>query len=197
MTIHDPSASGGCATASAALRAALGHPIESFALPQGAGYASLAKLGATSAQLAAIGKDTTCPNPIRFAAFEGWIGQVGENELGKVDDATAAAIASVQAEAIRTAEVGDLWSLPPSVTASHVARHLIVLGRRILPQLKPLLDDPRELPYLGSETSAIASLRKYRVSDLVAAIVTTITGIAYQDDPAQASRDQQIAGLRK
>jgi hypothetical protein len=78
-----------------------------------------------------------------------------------------------------------------------VSRHLIVLGRRILARLKPLLDDPRELPYIGSETSAIASLRKYRVNDLAAAIIAVIAGVAYQDAPAPSARDLQIAELRK
>jgi hypothetical protein len=193
---HDPPAAGGCAGASLALRTALAHPIDSYALPQGAGHAALAKAGATADQLVAIGRDSSCPNPIRFAAFEGWIGVVGENALGKLDDPTAAEMAKVQAVAIRSAEEGGLWSLPPDVTASHVARHLIVLGRRVVPQLRPLLDDTRELPYLGSETASIASLRKYRVSDLAAAIIATIVGVPYQDAATPAARDTQIAALR-
>lgn len=197
MTTHDPSATSGCASAFPALRTVLGQPIESYALPQGAGHVALTKAGATPDQLVAIGKDATCPNAVRFAAFEGWIGLVGENELGKVDDATADAMASVQAEAIRTADEGSPWSLPSAVTSSHLSRHLIVLGRRVLPKLKPLLDDTRELPYAGSETAAIASLRKYRVNDLAAAIIATIIGVPYQDDPTLAARDLQIAELRK
>jgi hypothetical protein len=197
MTTHDPSTAGGCASASPALRTALSQPIESYGLPQDAGHQALAKIGATPGPLLAIGKDATCPNAIRFAAFEGWIGLVGESELGKVDDATAAAIASVQAEAIRTADDGSPWSLPSAVTASHLSRHLIVLGRRVVPKLKPLLDDTRELPYTGSETAAIASLRKVRVNDLAAAIIATIVGVPYQDAPGPAARDPQIAELRK
>ena len=152
MTAQDTSTTtGGCAGASPALLAALHQPIASLILPDGAGRQALTRLAVKPETLHAIGLDASCPNQVRFAAFEGWIALAGEAMLGSVDDATAAAMAAVQAEAIRTAEDAGLWGLPPDVTSSEVSRHLIVLGRRVLPRLRPLLDDTREAPYTGGE----------------------------------------------
>ncbi len=196
MTTQD-AAAGGCASADPALRATLtDQSIASFVLPQGAGRQALVKLAVKPDTLMAVGMDPTCPNRVRFAAFEGWIAVAGEAALGKVDDATAAAMASVQAEAIRTAEDASLWGLPPDVTASEVSRHLVVLGRRVLPHLRPLLDDARELPIAGSETSAIAALHQYRVSDLAAGLIAVIVGTPYQNGKTPAERDAQLAILR-
>jgi len=181
---------------SPALHAALAHPIDSYGLPGGEGRAAIAQVGATPDELAAVGNDPSCPAIERLAAFEGWVGLVGENALGAVDDATATAMASAQVEAIRGADEGDPWSMPSDVTSSHVSRHLIVLGRRVLPVVKPLLDDTRELPYSGGEGAAIASLRKYRVCDLAAAIIATITGVPYDNAKDPAKRDKQIAALK-
>lgn len=184
----------GCASATPALRAALDAPIASFAA--GTGKDALTRAGATPDALAAIGRDPSCPNPMRFAAFEGWIALAGEHALGQVDDATATAMATVQAEAIRTADEASLWGLPPSVSSEPLSRHLIILGKRALPPLKPLLDDTRPLPIAGSETSAIAGLRRYRISDLAAGLCAVILGQPYQDAKAPADRDKQIAALR-
>ncbi len=141
--------------------------------------------------------DASCPNQARFAAFEGWIALAGEQVLGNVDDATAAAMAAVQSQAIRDAEDAGLWGLPPDVTSSSVSRHLIVLGPRALPHLRPLLGDASELPYASSEISAIAALRQYRVSDLAAALIAVILGAPYQDAQTPAGRDPQITELRR
>jgi hypothetical protein len=187
----------GCASASPELFAILdSQPIESFAPADGAGRSALTKEKVGADTLLAVGLDDTCASRVRLAAFEGWIAVVGEAALGAVDDRTATAIAAVHVEAIRTAEHGEPWGLPPDVTASAISRHLIVLGRRVLPQLRPLLDDHRELPYLGSETSAIASLRGYRVSDVAAGLIAVIVGAPYQNAQKPADRDPQLAQLR-
>lgn len=189
---------GSCASASPALRSTLtDEPIASFVLPQGSGRQALARLAVNPDTLAAIGSDASCPNQVRFAAFEGWIGLAGELALGKVDDATAAAMAAVQSQAIRDADDAGLWGLPPDVTSSAVSRHLIVLGPRALPYLRPLLDDKNELPYAGSEIAAIAALRQYRVSDLAAGLIAVILGVPYQDAETPAERDRQIDELRR
>ena len=195
MTAQGPAA-GACAPASAAVQATLDqHRIDSFG-SGGAGRQALERLAVTPEALVAIGLDASCPNAVRFAAFEGWIGLRGEAALGEVDDATAAAMAAVQAEAIRRADDASAWSLPPDVTASAISRHLIALGRRVLPQLQPLLDDHRELPIEGSETAAVASLRGYRVSDLAAGLIAVIVGEDYLDGKSAAERDPQLAALR-
>jgi hypothetical protein len=191
---NSPSA---CTSAAPALRAVLEtQDVETFSAAGGAGHDELTKLGAAATTLRAIGLDASCPIRVRLAAFEGWIGLNGEAALGTLDDATADVMAAVQAGAIRGADDGMPWGLPANVTASPLSRHVIVLGRRALPALKPLLDDARELPYSGSETAAVAELRKYRVQDLAAGIVAVIVGQAYDDAPAPAERDRQIASFR-
>ncbi|HEX7839098.1 MAG TPA: hypothetical protein VF469_16585 [Kofleriaceae bacterium] len=197
MTSQDSSTAGGCASASPALRAVLhDEPIASFVLPGGSGRQALTRLAVKPDALRAIGVDASCPNRVRFAAFEGWIALAGEAVLGSVDDATAAAMAAVQAEAIRTTDDAGLWGLPPDVVSSDVSRHLIILGRRALPQLRPVLDDTREAPYTGGEISAIASLRHYRINDLAAGLIAVIVGVPYQNAKTPAERDAQIADLR-
>ena len=187
---------GACASARPALRTTLSeHPVDSFAI--GAGRQALAALGVTADELLAVGRDAGCPNALRFAAFEGWVGVAGEAALGQVDDATAAAMAEVQAEAIRRADDASAWSLPPDVTSSVLSRHLVVLGRRALPALRPLLDDLRPLPIAGSETSAIAARRKYRIADLAAGLIAVIAGVPFQDGATPADRDPQRAALRQ
>lgn len=192
-----PATAGACASADPALQAALAEPrIDSFAQPGGAGRQALDRLALAAPTLAAIGRDASCPNPVRFAAFEGWIALAGEAALGGVDDTIAAAMAAVQAEAIRSTDDAGLWGLPPDVTASALSRHLVVLGRRVVPQLQPLLDDHRDLPIEGSESSAIASLRGYRISDLAAGLIAVIVGDDYVDGASAADRDPQLAALR-
>jgi len=187
----------GCAGASAALQATLAsEPLASFVLPTGSGRQALTQQAVAPDVLLAIGRDATCPNPVRLAAFEGWIALAGEGVLNGVDDATAAAMAAVHAEALRTTEDAGAWALPPDVTSSAVSRHLIILGRRALPALRPLLDDGRALSYDGSEISAIASLRRYRVGDLAAGLIAVIVGQPYQDATTPAERDPQLASLR-
>jgi hypothetical protein len=187
----------GCPGASPALKAVLtDEPIDSFARPDRSGHQALARLSITAGTLHAIGLDASCANQVRFAAFEGWIGLVGEVALGELDNATATAMVVVHTEALRTADDASPWGLPPDVTSSELARHLIVLGKRALPYLRPLLDDLRELPYAGSETSAVAGLRQYRVADLAAGIITVMVGVPYQDAKTPAERDRQLAELR-
>ena len=192
----DPAPASGC-TASPELQAVLARePLSSFILPQGSGRAALATLRTTPDALHAAGLDGACPNPVRLAALEAWIALAGEGVLQKLDDTTATAIATVQAEALRTTDDAGIWGLPPDVVQSEVSRHLIIVGRRALPQLRPLLDDLRLLPYAGSEISAVASLKKYRVADLAAGLLAVILGAPYQDDRAPTVRDAQLADLR-
>lgn len=188
--------SSGYSRASDDLKAALREPIWSFVTADGAGRQALVRLRVDPSTLRSIGLDPSYPNHERFAALEGWIGLAGEHVLGSLDDATASALATVQTEALRTADDAGLWGLPPDVTASAIARHLILVGPRALPHLRPLLDDVRLAPYEGSETSSLAALRHYRVSDVAAALVAVIVGAPYRDAPTPAERDTQVAQLR-
>lgn len=188
---------GACAAATPDLLTVLqNETIASFLFPEGNGRKALARLKVSADTLLAIGRDDTCPNRVRFAAFEGWVASAGANVLGAADDATATAMARVQAQAIRDAEDAGLWGLPPRVTSSAVSRHLIRLRGRALPALRSLLDDTKALPYAGSESATIASLRNYRVNDLAAALIATIVGQPYNDAETPQERDRQINELR-
>jgi hypothetical protein len=191
------SAAADCPGVNAALKAVLlDEPIDSFSRPDQSGYQALVRLAIGADALRAIGLDARCPNAVRFAALEGWIGLAGEDVLGALDDATAGEMATVYGEAIRTTDDAAVWNLPPDVTSSVVARHLIVLGKRALPRLRPLLDDMRELPYAGSETSAIAGIKHYRVADLAAGMIVVIVGTPYRDGKTPADREHQLIELR-
>jgi hypothetical protein len=125
------SAAADCPGVNAALKAVLlDEPIDSFSRPDRSGHQALVRLAIGADALRAIGLDARCPNVVRFAAFEGWSGLAGANVLGALDDATAGEMATVYGEAIRTTDDAAVWNLPPDVTSSVVARHLIVLGAR-------------------------------------------------------------------
>lgn len=182
----------------AALRELLGRqPLAAIVLPQGACRQTLERLGIPPADLHAIGLDDACGNRVRFAGFEAWIALAGEDVLVTAGDATADAIAVVHVEAIRTADDAGAWGLPSTVAASDLARHLIALGPRVLPRLRPLLDDHRTAPYAGSEVAAIARRRKVRISDLAAGLMAAIAGEPYQDGLSPGERDPQLAELRR
>jgi hypothetical protein len=197
MTTHPSTKTSGCPGATPALSAVLmGEPIDSFARPDRSGHQALVRLSISPEALRAIGLDASCRNLIRVAALEGWIGLAGQAVLDALDESTATAMASAYAEAIRTSDDAIAWNLPAEVTSSDVASHMIVLGTRALPHLRPLLDDLRALPYSGSETATVAELRHYRVADLAAGIIAVILGVPYQDANTPAERDRQLTELR-
>jgi hypothetical protein len=75
--------------------------------------------------------------------------------------------------------------------------HLMKIGRKAVPYLKPLLSDTSIIVYWGSEEATIGNSLKYRVKDAAAYYIGKITGNAVRFYENNADRDAEIERLKK
>lgn len=173
------------------------HPASGLLNKLSAGWKALAALPGAADKLLAVARDPGCNDELRFKAYEAYFAQAGEGaqKLGAQDHKD---LPRLYAGALARDVTVDasLWSLPQSVRSSATSRRLIEQGKAALPYLQPLLANPADLPYAGSETSALADVQKLRVKDLAAALAAAILGQPYDADKDPVRRDQQIAHLK-
>ncbi len=176
--------------------------MASYLVEGGKGRADLARLGATAEALLAVGRDAGCPDRARFAAFLAWLNKVGREQLLELDDVTAEGVAKVYAAALgrawRTTEAA-VWGVPARILASPAAKHMVMLGDRALPYLRPLLTDRRRIRREGSETATYVDDHQLRICDLAGALVAHILlkPRLFPELPSPEERDRHLAELSR
>lgn len=99
-------------------------------------------------------------------------------------------MAELHAAAIGQAPMHNPWGLPGEPVDFGAA--LLKLGDSLEPAFKPLLENSTLLKYFGSEEPTLASMYKYRVSDLAAGLIAVHQGISLIDHRDPKIRDQWI-----
>jgi len=142
-------------------------------------------------QLAQLAVTAEAPLDARFLAAE----ILFERQPDYPPEGANVALALVYAHALQTTDMGNLWGLPGEISP-FAGQHLVALGKPIIAELMPLLEDARPVFYEGSEEATLGNRYQYRVKDFAAFFLSHLCGVAYpvHQDPGQ--RDRKIAALR-
>ena len=99
-------------------------------------------------------------------------------------------MAQLHGSAIVQARMHNPWGLPGEPL--DFGEELLKLGDPVEAALRPLLQNPTPLRYIGSEEPTLAKMHKYRVADLAAGLLSTHQGIRFINDRDPAARDRWI-----
>ena len=91
-------------------------------------------------------------------------------------------------------QIANPWGLP-GTAGGEAGQHLLKLGEAIVPELRNLMNDEREVSYGGSKDATFGNSYRYRVKDLAAFFVSRIRGIPFDVSPDPAVRDRRIRAL--
>jgi hypothetical protein len=105
------------------------------------------------------------------------------------------ALAPVYVEALRSADMGNVWGLPGELDGP-AGQHLVRLGGAVTPGLIRLLDDGRQVPYVGSKEAMVGNSYAFRVKDFAAFFLSKIRGVSYLLDADPTARDAAIQQLK-
>lgn len=104
--------------------------------------------------------------------------------------------ADVYIRALKVNPFFNAWGVPGH-HLTDTARAVIAMGRPILTQLRPLLDDDTPAPLSGSEDATTSDMYGNRVCDYAWVFISEILGRPYVYAMNARERDQQIAELRR
>jgi len=141
--------------------------------------------------LAALVADTGADREARFLAAE----ILSRKQSGYPSPSESALLAPVYADALRHAELANIWGMPGELDGP-AGQHLVALGPAAVVALIPLLNDARTVIYGGSEEATIGNSYEYRVKDFAAFFIHRIGGSPYSLLNTPHERDAEIERLR-
>ena len=141
--------------------------------------------------LAALVADTGADPEARFLAAE----ILSRKQPGYPSPSESALLAPVYADALRHAELANIWGMPGELDGP-AGQHLVALGAGAAVALAPLLNDARPVIYGGSEEATIGNSYQYRVKDFAAFFIHRIGGSPYSLRKPPRERDAEIERLR-
>ena len=105
-------------------------------------------------------------------------------------------LAEAYCQALPDGFLHNWWGMPGQYL-ERPGRTMVAFGQVAIPCLTSLLDNQQPLHYIGSEEPTLSHAMHYRVCDLAAYLIATITGIPYKDAQQPEMRDKFIAELQR
>lgn len=106
----------------------------------------------------------------------------------------AAPLPAIYAWAIANQPTGNPWGLPGD-DDGQAGKHVLRIGRPMIPALIPLFQDDRLLPFAGSIEATAASLWQVRIKDVAASLASHILQQPFPKQADKAVRDAFIKEL--